>query len=1136
MVRLVGMKVSITQKISGLLLAAVCGAIVTGVVSYSYFVQTEDDASTINVAGRQRMLSRMLFEYATMVHGGQDEDRETLRLFIAEFDQALEALHAGGTVLNRTLLPAPVEAHEDIQATKQLWGQMKKALLVIADQPVDTPEAVEAFLFVTSSIDQLTDDADKIVTALEARSLRLKRNSKLVIVLTVIFDLALLVIGFWTVRRYIRYKKKASNELEANNRMFQALDKINRAFISDTDYESTFEMMLEYVLELSQSEYGFIGQVLHKPDGAPYLKTQAVTNIAWNDETRIFYDENIEGGLEFSNPKTLIGAVMTSGRTVITNEPGTDPRRGGLPKGHPPLDAFLGLPILRHGTIIGMVGVSNRPCGYDDDLVEYLQPILATCGGLIDAYGSMRQRQQAEDELIESETRYQELIDSVLEGICTTDENEIILFCNPAFASIFGEDSPDAVVGKNFLNYLSENEISKVLAETEKRKKGESSQYELQITTPTGEKKTILTWVKPKFDKEMNFVSSLCAITDITERKVAEDALRESEEAYRLVLENTDTGFVVVDEAGIVLEANESYLRLIGVEKLDDIIGHSVIEWTAPESQEENTKAVARCVEQGHIEDFETTYLLKDGRRVIVLINGIMHETATGIRLSTQCRDITERRKAEERVAHWAAFARYNPAPVLSTDSHGKITLANPAAKQLLGREVIGELITSVLSSAGDLFDRFNPTNLSVHIEQKLGDEIYLFSFQVDDSTSSIYVYGNNITETKRLQELESRAARLETAGTIAGQVAHDFNNLLAPIMAYPEFIHAELPEGHKAHVYLDAIENAATKIADINQDLLTMGRRGHYDQEVLDLNAIILQAAHEIQNRAKTLSIETNLCPDLLSVKGGIAQIHRMITNLLLNAQDAMDDGGQITIVTENYYADDVLLAFGRVPKGEFVKVTISDTGCGIPEEIIQKILDPFFSTKMTDKKRGSGLGLSIVDSVLRDHGGYLDLDSKVGEGTSFYLYFPVTRELISTAEGEMEIASGGTESILVIDDDDIQRVVCTELLTRLGYQVTSVASGEKAIDLLKQTAHDLLILDMIMPPGIDGTETYKRILKINPDQRAIIVSGFSETSQVTEAQNLGAGQYVKKPLSMAAIAVAVRTELDRKRQSAPV
>ncbi|MBD3331719.1 response regulator, partial [candidate division GN15 bacterium] len=346
--------------------------------------------------------------------------------------------------------------------------------------------------------------------------------------------------------------------------------------------------------------------------------------------------------------------------------------------------------------------------------------------------------------------------------------------------------------------------------------------------------------------------------------------------------------------------------------------------------------------------------------------------------------------------------------------------------------------------------------------------------------------------------------------------------------MAYPELIRDELPHDHRALPFLTDIESAARKMSDINQDLLTMGRRGHYNQEVLDLNRVVMHAVKEMVPNSETLKCNLNLSSDLLRVMGGQAQIHRMLSNLLANARDAMQDIGKIIVRTENFYADNTSIAFGRVPKGEYVKLTITDTGCGIPEEILERVFDPFFTTKSADKKRGSGLGLSVVDAVMRDHGGYLDLQTKVGQGTSFYLYFPVTREVVEDVEMSQSVS--GTERVLVVDDDRVQREVCRRLLEKLGYQVFVVECGEDAIDAAQAHDPDLLVLDMVMPDGIDGTETYRRIRELRPDQKAIVLSGYSETGRVLEAQKMGAGAFVRKPLTKATLASAVRTELDRR------
>jgi CheY-like chemotaxis protein len=226
--------------------------------------------------------------------------------------------------------------------------------------------------------------------------------------------------------------------------------------------------------------------------------------------------------------------------------------------------------------------------------------------------------------------------------------------------------------------------------------------------------------------------------------------------------------------------------------------------------------------------------------------------------------------------------------------------------------------------------------------------------------------------------------------------------------------------------------------------------------------------------------------------------------------------------------YVDVTAGKFADIQKGEYVKLTISDTGGGIVPEILPRIFDPFFSTKKPNQKRGSGLGLSVVHAVVEDHKGCIDYESIQGVGTSFYIYLPTTREKIPAA-GQDEIV-GGNENILIVDDDRVQREVNGRLLERLGYTVHAIGSGEEALEFISQNSQDMMIIDMIMPDGIDGTETLKQALKTNPSQKAILMSGYAESTRVKEALKLGASSFIRKPLTLEVLGRAVREALDSK------
>jgi len=249
-----------------------------------------------------------------------------------------------------------------------------------------------------------------------------------------------------------------------------------------------------------------------------------------------------------------------------------------------------------------------------------------------------------------------------------------------------------------------------------------------------------------------------------------------------------------------------------------------------------------------------------------------------------------------------------------------------------------------------------------------------------------------------------------------------------------------------------------------------------------------------------------------------------------VLNAAESIPGEGEVIVRTENRYLDKPVKGYDEILHGDYAILSVTDTGTGIPAENREKIFEPFY-TKKTARRSGTGLGLPIVWGTVKDHNGYIDLQTKVGTGTTFTLYFPITRqEIIATEPGEpIERYMGSGESILIIDDMADQRDIASGLLQKLGYNVHTVSSGEEAVEYLGKNKADLLLLDMIMPPGIDGMETYRKILEINPKQKAIIVSGFSETDRVREAQRLGAGAYVKKPYVLEKIGLAIRDELKR-------
>jgi PAS domain S-box-containing protein len=434
--------------------------------------------------------------------------------------------------------------------------------------------------------------------------------------------------------------------------------------------------------------------------------------------------------------------------------------------------------------------------------------------------------------------------------------------------------------------------------------------------------------------------------------------------------------------------------------------------------------------------------------------------------------------------------------------------------------------------------DRNRSRTIEVEVECKNRSTIWAevtMSFLRDPfgKTTGIIGVARDITNRRQLESQLQQAQRMEAIGTLAGGVAHDLNNILSGIVSYPELILMDLPEDSPLKKPVLTIQKSGEKAAVVVQDLLTLARRGVAISKVVNLNHIIAELLNSPEFK-KLISfhpdvrLKADFEGNLLGIKGSSTHLSKSIMNIIFNAAEAMPCGGTIHISTKNLYLDRPFKGYHYIESGEYATVTVSDTGIGISEENLKRIFEPFYTKKVMGRS-GTGLGMAVVWGTVKDHKGYIDIQSIVGKGTTFTLYFPVTREEIGDDESELTIADymGQGESILVVDDVQEQRDIATGMLKKLGYSVASVSSGEEAVEYLKTNTARLIVLDMIMEPGIDGRETYERIIKFCPNQKAIIASGFSETDDVKAAQSLGAGEYIKKPYNIERIGLAVRKEL---------
>ncbi len=669
--------------------------------------------------------------------------------------------------------------------------------------------------------------------------------------------------------------------------------------------------------------------------------------------------------------------------------------------------------------------------------VELLESLKNMTNHMIESVANeIAHRKKVEAELRESEERFRTFAEKAPIGITIMGPDRKFEYINPTFTEIFGynfKDIPDKDTW--FVKAYPDPEYRRKLVKTwetymdDKKSFGEVKPKIYKVRCKNGKDK-IIHFRTVVLESGKHFVT----YSDITDKALAEEAIRASEERYRILLRNIQDGVFIVQDDKIIF-ANEALIKMVGYED-NDIPGRKFEDFIAPEDKYIISHMNTRK-EKAH--EYEVRLIHKDKKTRIY----------TNINL---------------------AFMKYN----------GKIAF-------------IGTI--------------------------------------------------KNITEKRRIEkekkELEDRLRRskqMEAIGTLAGGVAHDLNNILSGVVSYPELLLMDLPHESPMRKPIMTIKKSGERAAAIVQDLLTLARRGVATKQIVNLNNIVKEylASPEYCNLRRfypEIEIITSLEQHLLNVTGSPVHLSKTLMNLVSNAAEAIEERGIIEIKTETRHMGKPMDGFENIKPGDYVCLIVSDNGAGISGEDIERIFEPFYTKKVMGRS-GTGLGMAVVWGTVKDHHGYIDVRSMEKNGSVFTLYFPVTREELPEINHKSILDSlmGHGESILIVDDIKEQRELASIILEKLGYVVKAVSSGEKAVEYIKNNKADLIILDMIMEHGMDGLDTYRQILKVNPFQKAIIVSGFSETDRIREAQSLGAGGYVKKPYTLDKIGLAVKYELEKK------
>jgi PAS domain S-box-containing protein len=616
----------------------------------------------------------------------------------------------------------------------------------------------------------------------------------------------------------------------------------------------------------------------------------------------------------------------------------------------------------------------------------------------------------------------------------------------------------------------------------------------------------------------------------IIQRNRVEETLRESEEKYRGLIETTNTGYVIVDTTGKVLDANPEYVRLTGHGELGEILGRSVLEWTAEQDRQKNAAAIKHCLQTGLVKNLELYYAGRGGRSIQVEINATAITTSEGVKFLSLVRDISDRKKTEEALRDNEQFLAdifnsiQDGLSVLDPDLN--IIRVNPAMEKFgYVQPLVGKKCYEVYHGQSSPCE-ICPSQQTLLTGKACRETVKgppsgpervmeVLTYPLKDRTSgdirAVIEYVRDVTDSKRAEEERLRFSKLESLATLAGGIAHDFNNILTAIMGNISLATLELQNTEQSRQRLTQAEKACMQAQTLARQLLTFARGGAPVKEPVAVENLITESA-VFSSRGSKVRCEFAFPDNLWAVEADPGQINQVFQNLVINAIQAMPTGGTIKFRGENLEVEaisDLPLSHGR-----YVKISVQDQGVGMPADYLQKIFDPYFTTKQT----GSGLGLATTYSIVKNHQGHISVESKLGAGTAFLVYLPACDHKITAPAEEDKTLLSGKGTILVMDDEEMVRQVLEKMLGLLGYDAKFSGDGSEALELFTRAresgqAFDAVILDLTVPGGMGGKEVMERLLKIDPRVKAIVSSGYSEAPIMAEFEKYGFRGIIAKP-----------------------
>ena len=765
-------------------------------------------------------------------------------------------------------------------------------------------------------------------------------------------------------------------------------------------------------------------------------------------------------------------------------------------------------------------------------------------------------RKQAEEALRKSEEQYRLIVDTTSEGIWTLDENFVITYANKTMAHMLGYEI-DELIGKSVSSLTFEEDIPELLERLGRRRQGVSERFERRFRRKDGGTLWAQVSSTTMADENNSFRGSFAMVSDITSRNMTEQKLAHSYELMRYVIENARSCIAVHDRDLKYIYVSQRYLREYGV-KDKDVIGkhHYEVFPDLPQKwRDVHQKALAGEVSSAD----DDPYVREDGS-----VDWTQWEcrpwyegdgSVGGFIIYTEI--INERRRKEEALRK--SEERYRL--IVDTTSEGiwtlgedfVITYANRRIAEMLGYEpdeIIGKDIRSFAfeEDIPALMEgrRRRRQGISEHFERKLCKKdgatlwVHVSATPIVDEQGRFlgaFAMFTDITSRKQAEEekvlLEAQlrqSQKMEAIGTLAGGVAHDFNNILMAIIGFASMIQMDLDKNDRKNAYVDQILASAERAANLTQSLLAFSRKQKIELKPVRINDIVEQTTKLLKRLlTEDIALKVKLDDRNPVILGDVTQIDQILMNLVTNARDAMPKGGSLRLETGIVNLDgDFMKLYNFGQPGEYALLAVSDAGVGMDDKTKEHIFEPFFTTKEVGK--GTGLGLATVYGIVKQHEGYIAVDSTLSKGTTFRIYFPVVRSEKVEAPLKPSEVQRGSETLLVAEDDRAVRKMLVDILRRYGYSMIEAADGQDALRKFIDNKDniDLIIIDVVMPK-MNGKEVYEEIRRTNPNIRVLFISGYTRDVVIDRGVEDTTVDFIKKPLLPQELLRKVREVLDR-------